>query len=115
MDSKTASKLRNVINEKLAVGDMGVNKILKEPKNEVELIKRKLCEPFIDFFNASSKNGDDMKSCAEKLSLDKKEFVAIVHYDVEGASLDKIFQSLVNLSKIDQNAKRVLLRIIAST
>ncbi len=110
MDKKSADELRKIIAQKKASGEMLVDKALVEPKDEVELIKRKLCEPFIDYFNAHRKDISITviaKHCG--VSVQKLEF--ILAYHIQEFCVDELLRALAQLAKVDANANKVLHRI----
>jgi hypothetical protein len=110
MDKKTADKIRKIIAQKKASGEMLVDKALVEPKDEIEFIKKKLCEPFIDYFNAHRKK-ISITVMAKHCGVTVEQLEFILAYHIQKFSVDELLKALAQLAKVDANANKVLHRI----
>ena len=99
---ETAARLRQE-------GKLVSNRILIQPKDEISFIKKNICQIFVNY-HVTSDGERPIQLTATALGVTEKEAILLMNFHYESFSLDFVFQALVRLSKIDNEAAKTLAR-----
>ena len=112
MKESTAAQLLKVAREKLDSGEALSNRIAIDPKDELDIIKKCLCEPFSAYY--VQKRYSDVQMFATDLEIDISEAKYMIYYHIDKITLDQIVTNLVKLAAVDTHAKKTLHRLALS-
>ncbi len=91
-------------------GKLVSNRILIQPNDEISFIKKNICQIFVNYHVTS--NGErPIEVTAKNLGVTEKEAMLLINFHYENFSLDFLFQALVCLSKVDNEAAKTLARL----